>query len=221
MSTRHTWSAGSAPRSRKRRLQRRRTLQSQITAIRDEMLHEAVVDWTNDCKPIRAALMQRQHAEDASADSVRTAADSAHRLAEQADSSISTVDRMLVRALLRLEGCDRAADRVGRVVRRPGLASTVAFSDDTALDDLLLWPIWASPEVIRPIPAAASTTPAARVAYALDLGRRGGIILPSDEGLEATVADGSSWALLNAEAVLVSAAAGIPVTLRPQLTRAM
>lgn len=199
---------------RKRRFQRRSTLQSQITAIRDQMLQEAVVIWTNDCEPIRAALTRRQHDNDASAAFARKAADSAHRLAAQADRSISTVDWMLVQALLRLEGCDRAADHVERVVRRPGLASTVALSDETALDELLLWPIQASPEAIRPIPATA--TPADRVAYALDLGRRGGVILPTHEGFEAIVADGSSVALLNAEAVLVSSTAGIPVTLRPQ-----
>lgn len=201
---------------RKRRFQRRKTLQSQITVIRDEMLQEAVVNWTNDCEPIRAALTRRQDDDGASAASARKAADSAHRLAQQADRSISAVDWMLVRALLRLEGCDRAADHVGRVVRRPGLASTVAFSDEAALDELLLWPMQASPEAIRPIPDAATTTPADRVAHALDLGRRGGVILPSHEGLEAVVADGSSVALLNAEAVLVSATAGVPVTLRPQ-----
>lgn len=201
---------------RKRRFQRRKTLQSQITAIRDEMLREAVVDWTNDCEPIRAALTQRQDDDNASAASARRAADSAHRLARQADCSISAVDGMLVRALLRLGGCDRAADHVGRVVRRPGLAATVAFSDEATLDELLLWPMRTSREAIRPIPDAATTTPADRVAHALDLGRRGGVILPSHEGLEAVVADGSSVAFLNAEAVLVSATAGVPVTLRPQ-----
>jgi hypothetical protein len=201
---------------RKRRFERRKTLQSQITAIRDEMLQEAVADWTNDCEPIGTALTQRQNDDGASAASARKASDAARRLAEQADRAISAVDRMLVRALLRLEGCDRAADLVERVVRRPGLASTVAFSDEAALDELLLWPVQASPEAIRPIPGTATATPADRVAYALDLGRRGGVILPTHEGLEAIVADGSSVALLNAEAVLVSAAAGIPVTLRPQ-----
>jgi len=201
---------------RKRRFQRRKTLQSQITVIRDEMLHEAVANWTAACGPVRAALARRQEDEGAAAAIVRKAADSAERLADEAESSTSAVDRALVRALLRLEGCDRAADHVGRVVRRPGLASMVALSDKEALEGLLLWPIDASPEIIRPVPDAATTTSAERLAYAMDLGRRGGVILPSHEGLEAVVADGSSVALLNAEAALVSATAGVPVTLRPQ-----
>lgn len=201
---------------RKRRFQRRQTLQSQITVIRDEMMQEAVANWAAACGPVRNALARRQEDEGAAAATVHKAADSAERLADQAESSISAVDRTLVRALLRLEGCDRAADQVGRVVRRPGLASMVAFSADAALEELLLWPIDATPEIIRPIPDAATTTSVERLAYAMDLGRRGGVILPSYEGLEAVVADGSSVALLNAEAALVSATAGVPVTLRPQ-----
>jgi len=201
---------------RKRRFQRRKTLQSQITVIRDEILQEAIANWTNACEPIRAALIRRHHDEGAAAASVHDAAESAQRLADQADSSIAAVDQTLVRALLRLEGCDRAADHVQRVVRRPGLASMVSFSDRESLDDLLLWPIDATPEIIRPVPDAATTTPAERLAYAMDLGRRGGVILPSHDGLEAVVADGSSVALLNAEAALASVASGVPVTVRPQ-----
>lgn len=200
---------------RKRRFQRRQTLQRQITTIRDEMFQEAVADWTNDCEPIQAALNQRVDIEVASAATAGAAAKDAARLARRAERSIAEVDGALVRGLLRLEGHDRAADGAGRVVRRPGLASTVSFDDPALLDDLLLWPPTSGAEAIRPVPHGSMATPARQAAHALAIGRRGGVILPADDGLVATVADGSSAAFLRAEARLVTATAGVLVTLRP------
>ncbi len=203
---------------RRRRFQRRATLQRQITAIRNEMAKEAVGNWATGCKPIRDELTRRVDAEVAAAVSAHDAAASARRLTQQAERSIVAVDQVLVRALLRLEGCVRAANHVERVRRRPGLAATVSFRDDTSLDELLLWPVQFSPEAIRPIPNA--TTPTDRVAYALDLGRRGGMVLPTSDGFEVIVDDSLPGEFLDAEAAWISAATGAHVTVRP-IMRAM
>lgn len=194
---------------------RRHTLHRWVSETREAIRREAVDDWNGDVASVRTALAERRAADAASAGSARDAAEFARRLAEQAGQSVSDIDSILVRALLRLEGCDRAAERAGPVFRWPGLAAAVLVDDQQALDELLLWPMQASPESIRPVPGGSNVAPAERAAHALDLGRRGGMIIPSPCGLEAVVDDGSSVALLQAEAPLVSAVAGIAVSLRP------
>ncbi len=194
---------------------RRHTLHRWVNETRESIRREAMEDWNGDVASVRTALAERRGADTISAGRARDAADCAGRLAEQAGQSASDVDLILVRALLRLEGCDRVAERSGPVIRMPGLATAVLFDDQKALDELLLWPMRGSPESIRPVPGGTDAAPAERAAHALDLGRRGGVIIPSPCGLEAIVDDGSSVALLEAEGSLVSAVAGIAVSLRP------
>ncbi|MFZ1275963.1 MAG: hypothetical protein WAQ51_11155, partial [Candidatus Microthrix parvicella] len=65
-----------------------------------------------------------------------------------------------------------------------------------------------------------ATTPTDRVAYALDLGRRGGMVLPTSDGFEVIVDDSLPGEFLDAEAAWISAATGAHVTVRP-IMRAM
>jgi predicted GTPase len=207
-----------ATRVRVRRVQlvnRRKDLHGSVTELRSAILDDLSSEWNAVSGRIRDELARHRATQDANLASTEDLARHARQIAAQAAAGVTRADVVLVHTWARTEGRHRVALAIRDVVRHPGFACWIPLEDSTALDELLLWNLKGRAEEVRPLPAGPTMVDAKRAAYALDLGRRGGVLVPAVYGYLAYLPDAGSEAFRAAEAKHVARASGVTVQLRP------
>lgn len=205
-------------RVRVRRIQlvnRRKDLHGSVTELRSAILDDLSSEWNAISGRVRDELAKHRATQDANLASAEDLARHARRIAAQAAAGVTRADVVLVQTWARTEGRHRVALGIRDVVRHPGYACWIPLEDPAALDELLLWNLKERAEEVRPLPAGPTVVDAKRAAYALDLGRRGGVLVPAAFGYLAYLPDAGSEAFRAAEAKQVARASGVTVQLRP------
>lgn len=203
-------------RLRRNQLQRqRKTLHRWVRDRLEEINGEILNGWTESLDLVREALAEHHADLTREQERIDGFAAQARLVAERARAEVERGDVLLTRLLLSVDGRGRLAELVGHVIRHPGFATAVSVSDPAGFDEFTLWPPDNLPEAIRAVPDYPDTTPVERAAYALDLGRRGGVVIPGSDRLRAAVPDETSPTFRAAESAWVSRVARTQVLVNP------